>query len=208
MDGVITLTMPYHFKAWKVVLQEAGVFVTYEDIYTREGQRGIHSVNELFAKYQKPINPKKAKELLDQKEKYFKKIVEVQYVPGARLLLKELSKEGFRLALVTGTSRHELHQILPKSIYSLFEVVTTGNDVIHGKPHPEPFLKTLKALKVHPKDAVVIENAPFGIRSAKAAGLQCFALETSLAREYLHQADHVFASIKDLKEKVKFIFKI
>ena len=41
MDGVITYTMPYHFQAWKIVFASSGVHVTREDIYKREGQKGI-----------------------------------------------------------------------------------------------------------------------------------------------------------------------
>jgi beta-phosphoglucomutase len=84
-------------------------------------------------------------------------------------------------------------------------VIVTGNDVKHGKPHPEPYLTSLKNLKMKPSDAVVIENAPFGIRSAKEAGLRCLALETSLPREYLREADAVYSSIKDLQAAVLFL---
>jgi len=109
-----------------------------------------------------------------------------------------------RLALVTGTSRHELYQILPTSLRDLFSVIVTGSDVKHGKPHPEPYLKSLKGLKIKASAAVVIENAPFGIRSAKQAGLKCIALETSLPKKYLSEADAIFPSIKELQSNVLF----
>lgn len=83
-------------------------------------------------------------------------------------------------------------------------VIVTGNDVKHGKPHPEPYLRSLQRLKIKPKDAVVIENAPFGILSAKQAGMACLALETSLPRKYLTGADAVFGSIRDLQANVVF----
>jgi beta-phosphoglucomutase len=50
-------------------------------------------------------------------------------------------------------------------------VTVCGCDVQNGKPHPEPYLKAMAKLNVKPKEAIVFENAPFGIRSAKAAGL-------------------------------------
>ena len=82
-----------------------------------------------------------------------------------------------------------------------------GSDVQNGKPHPEPYLKAMAKLKVSPKEAVVFENAPFGIRSAKAAGLFCLALETSLPSSYLTGADAIFPSFKAIESKVKFIKK-
>ncbi len=206
MDGVITNTMPDHFKAWKEILRREGLFVTHLDIYSREGQRGINSVQELFKVCGKDINSAKAQKILKEKEKYFKKIVKRRFVRGARTFLKRLDQSGFHLALVTGTARHEVHKILPRSLYNLFSVIITGSDVQNGKPHPEPFLKALEKLKINPSEAIVIENAPFGIRSAKRAGLRCLALQTSLPGEYLKEADFVFSSLKELKAKI--IFKI
>ena len=96
-------------------------------------------------------------------------------------------------------------RILPKEIYDLFTVVVTGNDVINGKPSPEPYLLALEKLALEPADAIVVENAPFGIASAKAADLRCLALATSLPPKYLHQADEVFLSVKDLRDNINFI---
>ncbi len=203
MDGVITNTMPDHFRTWKKIFANEGIHVTHLDIYSREGQRGIHSVREIFTIYKKPFTQTKAKQLLCRKEELFKKIVKRRFVRGARRFLRGLDREKFLLALVTGTSRPELHRILPQHLYNLFDVIVTGSDVKHGKPHPEPFLKALKELKVKPNETVVVENAPFGIRSAKSAGLRCVALATSLPKEYLKAADYVFHSIKDLQKGVR-----
>ena len=204
MDGVITNTMPDHYHSWKTILKEEGLNVTYEDIYKREGQPGISSVRELSAEYKINFNEKKAAHILRRKEDLFKKIVKTRFIVGARNFLKKLYRDNIRLALVTGTSRHELCQILPASLRDLFSVIVTGSDVKHGKPHPEPYLKSLKDLKIKASAAVVIENAPFGIRSAKQAGLKCLALETSLPRKYLTEADAVFPSIKELQSSVIF----
>jgi beta-phosphoglucomutase len=109
------------------------------------------------------------------------------------------------LALVTGTSRHEAQKLLPKDLWDCFDVTVCGCDVQNGKPHPEPYIKALTKLDVKPEEAVVFENAPFGIRSAKAAGLYCLALETSLPASYLTGADAIFHSFKAIASKVKFI---
>ncbi len=204
MDGVITNTMPDHFHSWKVILNQIGIPVTHHDVYCREGQRGIHSVRELTAKYGKPVADGQAHKILRKKEIYFKRIVRLRFIAGARTFLKQLHRNNFRLALVTGTSRHEMCRILPASLRRLFTVIVTGSDVRHGKPHPEPYLLSLKKLGLKANEAVVIENAPFGIQSAKRAGLRCLALETSLTRKYLKEADAVFGSIKELSGNVRF----
>ncbi len=205
MDGVITNTMPEHFEAWRLVLAEHGIKVTHLDIYSREGQRGVTSVREIFSQYNKPFDQAQAGAILLRKEQLFKKNTRKRFIVGTRNFIKSLKKKGFILAIVTGTARHELKQILPVELLSLFSVVVTGDDVVNGKPSPEPYLLAIKKLDILARDAVVIENAPFGIASAKAANLRCLAITTSLSREYLVHADKVFKSIKDLRESTHFI---
>ncbi|MBF0523315.1 MAG: HAD family phosphatase [Candidatus Omnitrophica bacterium] len=205
MDGVITNTMPDHYRCWHAIFLKHGLPATRLQVYLREGQKGIESVYEIFAEHGKKITTAEAEQILKEKEHLFKKIVKQKFIIGARSLLKSLAHQGFRLSLVTGTSRHELHKILPDDIYNLFTVTITGSDVRRGKPHPEPYLTCLKKLKAKKDDVVVIENAPFGILSAKRAGLRCLALQTSLPKKYLKKADNVFRSIKDLKRNINFV---
>jgi beta-phosphoglucomutase len=202
MDGVITNTMPDHYRAWESVLKDEGIRVTHLDIYSREGQRGIFSVRELFAEYKKPLTATMAKRILEKKEMIFKKRTKTRFISGARRFLKDVHRKGFIVGLVTGTARHEVEKILPEDLRNCFSAIITGTDVKKGKPHPEPFLKCLKALKLQAKEAVVLENAPFGIRSAKDAKIQCLAIETSLPKKYLSEADYVFHSYADIQKRL------
>jgi beta-phosphoglucomutase len=207
MDGVITNTMPDHFKAWKKTLLSVGIPVSFYDVYSREGQQGLPSLRGIFESHKRTATDAQLKDLVRKKEALFKKIVKTRFIPGARSFIKFLKRNHFKLALVTGTSRHELHKILPDDIYTLFDVIITGTDVKKGKPDPEPYRAALKQLKLKQKDAVVLENAPSGIQSAKAAGLKCLAIETSLPKTYLRQADNIFPSIRELRDKIHFILK-
>ncbi|MCA9402651.1 MAG: HAD family phosphatase [Candidatus Omnitrophica bacterium] len=204
MDGVITHTMPDHHRAWREVLASYDIRVTHHDIYSREGQPGDEALVEIYQKYNVRYAPEDITRVLAEKEAHFKENVRQRFVRGARTFLKSLHRDGFRLALVTGTARHELQMILPARLAGLFDVIITGDDVQRGKPDPEPFVRALRQLGLPADEAIVIENAPYGIRAAKAAGLRCFALETSLSREYLGEADEVFATINDLTRKIQF----
>lgn len=204
MDGVITNTMPYHYLAWKKVFATVGVHVDRKDVYQREGQRGITSIKGMCEDKGISITSKTAKDLLQKKEKLFKKIFKQSFIPGSRRFTSDLVRKGFSLALVTGTSFSEMSKMLPKKIKDRFSVIITGCDVRQGKPHPEPFLKALKKLNILAEQAVVIENAPLGIASAKKAGLTCLAIETSLSKEFLSKADHVFDSFNDLTTRTEF----
>lgn len=205
MDGVITDTMPYHFRAWKSVLAREGVSVSRRDIYQREGQKGIDSVREIFREKGRIYTDVIGKRILQEKEELFKRIFKRKFIAGSRAFIKKLRSQGFRLALVTGTSRREAQKLLPSDLWNCFNAIVCGCDVQNGKPHPEPYLKALQRLKIRPCEAIVFENAPLGIRSAHKAGLLCLALETSLPRPFLKKADAVFSSFKALRSKVAFI---
>lgn len=200
MDGVITNTMPYHFDAWLKVFSEVGIKVNCYDIYKREGQDGLTSVREIFTERRVKFNLAQAREILARKEQLFKRIVKIKFVKGARPFIRSLKKQGFLLGLVTGTSRHEVERILPKELFGLFDASVTGDEITRGKPHPEPFLKALKMLRVRAQEALVIENAQFGIEAAKRSRLFCVALETSLPKSYLRKADVILKSFAELKK--------
>lgn len=203
MDGVITMTMPYHVRAWSHIFAGEGILLDPYEIYAREGQRGIVGILEIFAQYGKPLSPAQAKKLLARKEMLFKQIVRTRFVPGARVFIKKYHKKSIKLAVVTGTSRHELEQILPADLMQKFDVIITGNDVKKGKPHPEPYQKALKALKVKKAEAFVIENAPYGITSAIKAGLVCAALETSLPKAFLKEATKIVVDYQGLEKFIE-----
>jgi len=204
MDGVITNTMPYHFNAWKEALAKRGIWVSCYDVYKREGQPGKETVKEIFSEHSRFLDRDEQKDILREKEGIFNAKVRTKFVKGSRPFLKNLKNRGFRIAIVTGTSRKEVRKILPKEIYNLFDTVVTSDEVKNGKPNPEPFLRGIKNLGVSKKEAIVIENAPFGVLAAKKAGLCCIAVETSLPKRFLKGADLVFKSIADLQKNVSF----
>ncbi|KAG8742580.1 hypothetical protein FRC10_001245 [Ceratobasidium sp. 414] len=69
------------------------------------------------------------------------------------------------------------------------DVFVTARDVPRGKPYPDPYLQGAKKCSVDPKDCVVFEDAPSGIRSGKAAGCKVIALLTSHSREAVEAAE-------------------
>ena len=90
-----------------------------------------------------------------------------------------------------------LNNVLP-AVFQRDRMITAF-DVVHGKPDPEPYLKAWERSGLPKEQCVVIENAPLGIRSGKAAGLTVFAVNTGiLTREDLSQADQVFDNMRDL----------
>ena len=100
----------------------------------------------------------------------------VPWRPGARALLIALRKQQIPCALVTMSWSRFADAVVSALPPGSFDVVITGDEVTHGKPHPEPYLTAAAALGVRAKDCVAIEDSPTGVRSAVAAGCQTFAV--------------------------------
>ena len=202
MDGVVVDSMPYHYRAWKQVFRSLGINLDKLEIYKREGEQGIGSISSILADHGIHISVDERKKLLRKKEMLFKKMASPRLFPGIESLIKDLKREGYSLGLVTGTSRGEIDYVLPSHLIKSFDVVVTGDNVRRGKPAPDPYIKAIMDLKIKPDDAVVIENAPFGILSAKKAGTFCIAITTSLSGEYLQDADIICDSLEEVRKLI------
>jgi HAD superfamily hydrolase (TIGR01509 family) len=100
----------------------------------------------------------------------------VPWRPGARELLASLREAGVPSALVTMSWRSLADAVVAALPEGTFEVLITGDEVEHGKPHPEPYLAAARALGVEVADCVAIEDSPTGVRSAVTAGVPTLAV--------------------------------
>ncbi len=198
MDGVIVDSMPYHFIAWHEALRPYGARVSCFDVFTKEGERWERSLEDFLRRAGITPTPRILNKIFLERKRIFKRYFKRFIFKGAGEFLRCLKKRGYSLGVVTGTPLEELNKILPRSIRELFEVVVTGDSVKKGKPHPEPYLKAASVLGLRPKQCLVVENAPFGIASAKKAGMFCIAITTSLPRDYLKQADIIVDRLEDI----------
>ena len=208
MDGVIIDSMPYHFLAWYEALRYYGVRVSCFDVYTKEGENWEKTLKDLLMKA--GIAPKKRllNEIFLRRQKIFKSYFKRFIFRGIEDFLACLKKQGYILGLVTGSPKQEVNRILPLRILSLFDAIVSGNQVKRGKPHPEPYLMCAKLMHLKPAQCLVIENAPFGIESAKKAGMFCIALTTSLPREYLRKADFIVDNLQDISYIIEHSCKL
>ncbi len=202
LDGVIVDTMPFHAKAWQDTFRKFGIKVTKKEIYLREGEKWDKTFYDIVKLHGYKLTHEMKEEVFKHRENVFKNIMKIRLFKDAPALIRCFKKKGYKLAVVTGTPRKEVKRILPKTLYRLFDVIVPSDEVKHGKPHPEPFLRALKKLKVKAEDAIVIENAPNGISSAKKAGIRVIAVETSLSKRYLKAADLVISSLGQLTCKI------
>ena len=90
--------------------------------------------------------------------------------PGARELLTELREAGIPMALVTMSMRSNADAVVARMGDEFFDLVIAGDEVEHGKPHPEPYLKAARLLGVDIKDCIAFEDSISGLKSAEASG--------------------------------------
>jgi sugar-phosphatase len=121
----------------------------------------------------------------------------VTVMPGAVDLLRSIP-EG-RWGVVTSGSRLLATNRLRYCGLPVPKVLVTADDVAHGKPHPEPYLKGAELLGFAPADCLVIEDAPAGIESARAGGMKVVGITSTYTADALTRADAVISGLGQIK---------
>jgi sugar-phosphatase len=169
LDGVLADSTPAVARVWSAWALEHGL--EPEEIVRRaHGRPSIATIRDLLpdADYEAENLKVEHAEIND--------IAGVVALPGARELLDSLPKD--RWAIVTSCTR-ALAQVRLKAAGLTAQHLLTSDDVIHGKPAPEPYLKGAALLGVPAAKCIVFEDAPAGIRAGKAAGALVVAFTTT-----------------------------
>jgi mannitol-1-/sugar-/sorbitol-6-phosphatase len=121
----------------------------------------------------------------------------VHVMPGAVALERSIP-EG-RWGVVTSGTRLLASARLRFCGLPVPKVLVTAEDVSHGKPHPEPYLKGAELLGFKPADCLVIEDAPAGIQSARAGGFKVIGITSTYPASKLSDADAVVAGLEQIQ---------
>jgi HAD superfamily hydrolase (TIGR01509 family) len=109
-------------------------------------------------------------------------------MPGLFDLLDRLEAAGIPKAICTSSSRRVMTAVLSRfSMEPRFQFTLTAEDIVHGKPDPEIYLKAAQRLGIKPQEMLVLEDSQAGCRAAAAAG--AFAVAVPGA----HSAKHDFS---------------
>ncbi len=203
MDGVIVDSMQWHAEAWQRVFSDLNIELPKMEIFIREGMSGLASIIDILKSNNHAVpDDNNLQKLLSKKLSIFE-TGKAEVFPRAFEILKLVKEKKIKTGLVTGSLRRSVNYMLSDDMLSCFDVIVAVDDITNGKPHPEPYLKAMDRLDSRPDKVLVIENAPFGIISAKKAGADCFAIETTLDARYLKEADRIFKTHEDLLEFLK-----
>jgi HAD superfamily hydrolase (TIGR01509 family) len=181
MDGVLFDSMPIHATSWTQALLEMGVDFSEKEGYLNEGRTGSGTINLVYQRsLGRDATENEIQQIYKRKSELFESFPKAPVMPGAKELLEHLKEDGLQRILVTGSGQKSLLTRLNNHFPNQFtrDKMVTAYDVTIGKPHPEPYLQGLKKAKATLSQAIVIENAPLGVESAKAAGIFTIAVKT------------------------------
>ena len=174
MDGVLVDAMPFHCKAIQTAAKnEVNIKIDQRDVYLLEGMPGEDMVRQLLRerRYQGQIenvsssNSANMDSIAERIHKRKKEIFQEREL---------VSSVDCKKALVSGAAEQEVHSIIQKYFEKqAFEVVVSGEDLEQGKPSPDPFMTALTRMGLSHSEAIVVVNAPLGVKAANNAGIKC-----------------------------------
>ena len=167
MDGVLFDSMPNHARSWAKVCTEYGLEMTPEEAYMHEGRTGASTINLLAQRYwHRDATEKEISDIYAEKCRLFNACPEAGRMPGAMELLTQVKAAGLTIVVVTGSGQQSLLSRLESNYPGFFcpELIVSSKDVSRGKPDPEPYLMGLQKAGVRAEEALVVENAPLGVR--------------------------------------------
>jgi beta-phosphoglucomutase family hydrolase len=198
MDGTIVHNMPIHNQAWKETLAEAGVQIDMDEFHRTTVGKKTHKIMRFMLGTERS-----EADLLywgERKELLYRERFSAfrQPMPGLLSLLEQAQSSGLSMAIASAAPPENISFILDElDLRRFFKVVVGGNDIEHGKPDPEIFIKAAKGLKAEPSSCLVFEDALAGIEGAHRAGMDAVFICTTHTAHEVAGMSHVLSAIPD-----------
>jgi kojibiose phosphorylase len=177
LDGVLTDTAEYHYRAWKRLADEEGIPFDRED---NEALRGISRRESLLLMLKgRPLSEEQMQVWMERKNNYYRQMLAQMtpsdILPGSKEFLNELRAAGIKIALASA-SKNARDVLAYLKLHDKIDVLCDGNSVEKAKPAPDLFLFAAHQLDLPPEVCVVVEDAEAGVEAALAAGMRCIGL--------------------------------
>ena len=192
LDGTLTPTMELNFQCWNDILSKRQMQIDKTQYFLREGENISTLIQDLLSRYSGQISSGEIETLIEKKDQLFKMKFSGELYPGVTELINHLKTLKIKQGIVTAGRITRLNAMFNIDFIEQFDILVTGKKNKLGKPSPEPYLEFSMSLNIPPIEILVVENAPLGIRSAKAAGMKCVAITSTLSSHHLSEADIIF----------------
>lgn len=195
MDGTLIDSANFHWITWRDSLAELGFALTPEIFRSWFGSRNDRILRQMFP----DMSDSEVKRVGDLKEARYRALVRkdgIELLPGVAMWLERLHEAGWRQAVASSAP--------PANIEVLIEVLKLGDilqarvsaeEVPHGKPAPDVFLRAAEKLDVDPRRSIVVEDAAVGVEAGRRGGMRTIGI-TGVHGPL--DADIVVASIAEL----------
>jgi len=200
-DGVLADTERLHLVAFQQVfadrawtLDEAAYFERYLGFDDRD------LVDAYVRDHGQQIDRDARADLVQRKAARYAQLLDAgaALYPDAEACVRALGTR-FPLAIASGSLRAEIETILrPAGLADAFRVIVGADDVARSKPAPDTYVAAVERLGIAPARAVAVEDSPWGLQSARAAGLRTIGITTSYPASALTDASLVIASLREL----------
>ena len=179
LDGVICFTDKLHYKAWKTVADEQGIYFDEKINDRLRGVSRMASLDIILEKAGRTYSAIEKEKIAEEKNNIYVSLLdtmsEKDLDDSVKNALDTLRSRGTLLAI--GSSSKNTKKILEKlGLKDYFDAVSDGTNITKSKPDPEVFLKAAEMLGVEPSDAIVVEDALSGIDAALAGGFKCIGI--------------------------------
>ena len=180
MDGVLISSTGADERCWMRWARHHGMEGSFS-LQSTHGRRAIDTLRDL----RPDLDPEPELRRLEgyDAEDHSGLII----LPGVQRLLASLPRD--RWTIVTSATPRLIEERVRYAGLPLPSVLVSAETVTNGKPHPEPYQAGARVLGFAPQDCLVIEDAPAGVASGKAAGCRVLAVLSSHASEELAAAD-------------------
>lgn len=181
MDGVLVDTEPISRGVLAEIFRAYGHEVSSGHLDAIIGVQIDEAITMLSTAYPVPVGNAVVRSEYEQN--YLPRLDTCAPAPGVQDLIMAIRDQGLLLGLASSASTKEIESVLNATgLRSYFDVVNSGEDVVHPKPDPEIYLATLAQLNVDPSAALAIEDSPFGVSAAVDAGMVCVGIRSSRIR--------------------------
>jgi beta-phosphoglucomutase-like phosphatase (HAD superfamily) len=205
-DGVLADSEPLHLAAFQRALAPEGIALTRADYYaTYLGYDDRDAIAVALRRHGQPDDGVRVRALMARKAEHFLALVAtgVPLFPGAAALVREAAAH-VPLAIGSGALRGEIELILDGAgLRGCFATIVSAEDVAHGKPAPDTYLRACAALDtmapgLRPAECTVVEDSPDGVEAARRAGMRCLAVCHSASAARLQAADLVVDRLEEV----------
>ena len=199
LDGVLIDTEKLYFRFWKEACLFYGFTLSDEDalsLRSRDAEDAKAFFNVIFDnKLDYYVAREKRIELMNE---YFK-THPIELKSGAIAILTKLKQDNKKLYIVTANKVDKASKIMDSlHINGYFENIISAKNVERGKPFPDVYLKACAFVNKEPKDVIVFEDSPNGLKASHAAG--CFTVMVEDLTPYTEDMDYVDGAISSLNE--------